>query len=192
MFVIMALGVSVALSLIAQGKEGLIIELDPNIRPDSVHVDYFLEGGFGAYGDFTDRTKASDQELFVPIYLDGQRATSLKAVVYAKGCELATFVLDPLPPGSSRVRFECYKLGAVWLKGVVTGYPRPSELTVRLRYLADWSHAFFGILDGAVLSLAIAEVVPDRAGRFAVEVPDFANDGVSKSHKDQAEWSITA
>ena len=63
---------------------------------------------------------------------------------------------------------------------------------MQLRYLAYWSHAFFGIGDGPVLSIAIAEVVPDHDGRFAVEVPDFANDGVTKSYKDQTEWSITA
>jgi hypothetical protein len=46
--------------------------------------------------------------------------------------------------------------------------------------------------DGPVLSLAIAEVVPGRDGRFAIEVPDLANDGVTNSYKGQADWSVTA
>jgi len=191
MFVTVGLGVGLALCLIAQAKDGLTIDLDPDIRPEAVHVHYFLTGGFGGYGDFTDRTAGSAQEVFLPIYRDGQRATSLKAVVYARGCELAAFALDPLPPIPGRIRFECHKLRAVRLKGVVTGYPHPSELTVRVRYIAHWSHTFFGIADGPVLSLAIAEVVPDRDGKFAVEVPDFANDDLTKSYKGQAEWSIT-
>jgi hypothetical protein len=193
MFVTVGLGVGLAPCLIAQAKDGLTIDLDQDIRPEAVHVHYFLTGGFGGYGygNLTDGTAASAQEVFLPIYRDGQRATSLKAVVYATGCELTAFALDPLPPIPGRIRFECHKLRAVWLKGVVTGYPHPSELTVRVRYIAHWSHAFFGIADGPVLSLAIAEVVPDRDGKFAVEVPDFANDDLTKSYKGQAEWSIT-
>jgi hypothetical protein len=182
----------IALRLIAQEQDGFTIELDPDIRSEAVHVDYYLVGGFGGYGGFTDRLKASTGELFLPVYRDGQRATSLKPVVYAKGCELATFALDPLPPGRSSVRFECRKLGTVWLKRMVSGHPRPSGLTVRLHYMAHWSHPFFGIGDGAILSLAIAEAAPDQDGGFAIELPDFANDGITNSYKGQAEWSVTA
>jgi hypothetical protein len=42
------------------------------------------------------------------------------------------------------------------------------------------------------LSLAIAEVVPGPDGRFAIEVPDFANDRVTNSYEGQADWSVTA
>jgi hypothetical protein len=179
---IVIVGIALAPCLIAQGKDGFTVELNPSIGPESVHVNYFLTGGFGGYGDFTERTEASAHEVVLPMYRNGQRATSLKAVVYAKGCALATFVLDPLPPGPGRVSFECRKLRTVALKGVVTGYPRPSELTVRLRYMANWSHTFFAISDGAVLSFPIAEIVRDADGRFGVEVPDFANDAVTNSN----------
>jgi hypothetical protein len=50
----------------------------------------------------------------------------------------------------------------------------------------------FGIYDGPVLSLPIAEVAPDQDGRFDVDVPDFANDAVTESYKEQAQWSVTA
>jgi hypothetical protein len=192
MFVKVGLGVGLALCLIAQAKDGLTVDLDPAVRPEDAHVRYSLTGGFGGYSDFTDGTAASAQEVFLPVYRDGQRASSLKAVVYARGCELAAFALNPLPPIPSRIRFDCHKLRAVWLKGVVTGYPHPSELTVRVVYMAPWIDTFFGIYDGAVLSFPIAEVVPDPDGKFAIEVPDFANDDLTKSHRGQAEWSITA
>jgi hypothetical protein len=189
---VMVFGVGLALSLDAQEKDGVSIEVDPSIRSEAVHVNYFLAGGFGGYADFTDASQPSTEEIFLPVYRDDQRAKSLKAVVYAKGCEFAKFTLDPLPPGPNRVRLECRKLHTVRLKGVVTGCPRPSELTVRLQYMANWSQTFFGILDGAVWPLPIAEVVPDPDGRFTVEVPDFANDAVTNSYKGQADWSITA
>lgn len=190
---VVVLGVGFALSLHAQEKDGVKIEVDPSVRSEAMRVHYFLVGGFGGYGGFTDvPPKLSTEELFLPLYRDAQRANSLKAVVYAKGCELATFTLDPLPPGPSRVRFECQRLRTIRLKGVVIGYPRPSELTVRIGYMANWSHTFFGIMDGAVLLLPMAEVVPEPDGRFAIEVPDFANDTVTNSYKGQADWSITA
>ena len=157
-----------------------------------MHVYYSQYGGFGAYGGFTDPTQASGRELFLPIDRDGRRATSLRAVVYTNGCELATFALDSLPPGLNRVRFECRKLRTIHLRGKAIGYPRPWDLTVRLRYLAFWSHSFFGISDGPILSFPIAEVAPDQDGRFDVDLPDFANDAVTKSYKGQAEWSVTA
>lgn len=56
---VVALGLGIALNLTAQGFEGLAIELDPNVRPEAVHVHYQLMGGLGGYGDFTDRTRPS-------------------------------------------------------------------------------------------------------------------------------------
>lgn len=191
MFVTMGLGVGLVPYLVAQTKDGITIDLDPAVRPEAAHVRYFLTGGFGGYGDFTDGGAASGQKVFLPVYRDGQRAMSLKAVVYAKGCELAVFALDPLPAVPGRIRFDCHKLRAVWLKGVVNGHPNPSELTVRVIYMAPWIDTFFGIADGTVLSFPIAEVVPDQDGKFAVELPDFANDSLTKSYPGQAEWSIT-
>jgi len=186
-----ALGVCLTLRLTAQEDGGFKIELDPSIRPESVHVQYYLVGEFGGYGDFTDRPRAIAGEISLPIYRDFQRANSVKAVVYAKGCEIATFAADLLRD-LSRARFECYRLPTVWLRGRVSGAPRASDLTVRLQYAARWSHVFFGIADGAVSSFAIAAAPTDRDGRFAVEVPDFANDSVTNSYPGQAEWSVTA
>jgi hypothetical protein len=188
------LGAVLAHCLASGEQEEFRIALDPSLRPEAVQVYYFLLGEFGGYGDFNGRAKATDGEILLPVYRNGQRATSLKAVLYARGCEVTTVsvMLAAQPPGASRVRFTCLKLGTVWLRGAVTGHPHPSELNVQLRYLAHWSHKFFGIGDGPVLSLAIANVAPDRDGRFAVEVPDFANDGVTNSYNGQAEWSVTA
>ena len=105
---VVVFGVGFALSLHAQKNDGVKIEVDPSVRSEDVHVYYFLVGGFGGYGGSTDvPPKPSTEELLLPIYRDAQRANSLKAVAYAKGCELTTFTLDPLAPGPSRVRFEC-------------------------------------------------------------------------------------
>jgi len=190
MAVVVTFGIGLAPGLIAQDKEEVRIRMDPNIPSQTVHVHYFVKGEFGGFGGFRDGSK--DFDLFLPTYQGDQRAKSLKTIVYAKGCEIATFVLDPLPPGPSRLRFDCQKLATDWLKGVVTGHPHPSELTVQLVYMANWSPRFFGFGDGPSVTIPVAEVAPDRDGRFAIEAPDFANDGVTKSYKGQAEWWVMA
>lgn len=181
-----------ASSVIAPGKDDVVVEFDQGVALESVHVNYGLKGPFGAYVDLTERIRASGSRIALPAYNEGQRARSVRAMVYAKGCELATFVLDPLLPGSQRVRFKCRGLRTVMLRGAVTGCPRPSELRLELRYVADWSDSFFGTLDGMDLSLPIAEIVPDAQGRFAIEVPDFASDRVTELYRGQAGWSMTA
>ncbi len=185
---------ALAPDLTAQGKDRLVIDLDPSIEPASVRVAYFLTGPFGGRGDFTNDLKTLRHQLALPLEQDGERATSLKAVVYAKGCAVQTFAMDPLPAAPPRLRFECRKLRTLVLKGVVAGNPRPWELTIQLSYMANWSHAFFGIMDGPILSFPIAEIIPDRDGRFTIEVPDFANDAVTNSYKDKGEgnWLLTA
>jgi hypothetical protein len=68
MVVVVTFEVGLALSLIAQEKEGFKIELDPSIRSEAVQVQYYLVGGFGGYGAFTDGPRALTEELFLPIY----------------------------------------------------------------------------------------------------------------------------
>jgi hypothetical protein len=58
--------------------------------------------------------------------------------------------------------------------------------------VASWDHSFFEIADGFVSTFSIVEVTPDRKGNFAVQVPDFVNDGVTRFYQVQAEWSVTA
>jgi hypothetical protein len=74
----------------------------------------------------------------LPLIYEGKRAKSVKAVLYAKGCELSTIVLDPLPSRPSRVSFECRKLPTVRLRGTVVGHSHPSDLTVCFGYTAHW------------------------------------------------------
>jgi hypothetical protein len=190
MVALVALGAGLALCQIARDEEEIRLKLDPNAQSQTVHIYYFAVGEFGGLGGSLDAAK--DLDAFLPTYFTGRRAKSLRAIVYARGCEIATFALDPLPPGPSQLQFACRKLGTVWLRGVVTGHPRPSELRIRLDYVGSWSPRFFGFGDGPALMIHIADAVPDQDGRFAVEVPDFARDPVTRSHQENACWWITA
>jgi hypothetical protein len=52
-----------------------------------------------------------------------------------------------------------------------------------------------GPSDGFVCEYAVAELRPVRDGKFALDLPDFANDGAARSYHgpaDRAEWSFSA
>ena len=197
--ILLAATVSVAPAVIlqAQETEGVRIEADPQMEDEALFVGYFLKGVFGGYGGHESSPNGSSVGVTVPIRVDHPwtrpgRAESLKAIVYANGCELAKFVVDPIPPVPERLSHVCRKLGTVPLTGVVLGHPRPWELKVEFQYVGRWSHHFFGITDGSVLTLRVAEATPDRDGRFTIDLPGFANDGATKSYEGQATLRVTA
>jgi hypothetical protein len=47
-------GVALAVCSVAQQKEAIKIELEPDARPEAVDVRYFLTGPFGGFGSFID------------------------------------------------------------------------------------------------------------------------------------------
>jgi len=185
-----ALGAGLAPGRIGGDGEEVRIGPDPNVEARRLRAYYFIVGDFGGYGGSREADKELDVSL--PTYVGDRRARSVKAVVYAEGCEIRTFVLDPLPPGPSRLLFECRKLDTVWLRGIVVGHARPSELRIHLHYVGSWNGRFLGFGDGPSLTIHIADAVPHPDGRFAVEVPDFAKDTITKSHREEAYWRITA
>ncbi len=170
--------------------------MEPAQQSSTLQFSYFLTGPFGGYGEVGELFGTPQHplaEIPLPVYQNEHRAQSLKAVVYAKGCELARFTLDPLPLGSSRVPFVCRELPTIPLRGRILGYPEPSTLTIQFTHVATWSYGFFGYVDGASLfSLPIAEAQPDPGGAFEVQVPDFAKDPATRSYPGQAYWSISA
>ncbi|MGC4051119.1 MAG: hypothetical protein QM757_17285 [Paludibaculum sp.] len=184
------------LSLRCQDLDQVLIQVQPAQQSSTLQFSYFLTGPFGGYGGVGELSGTPQHpvaEIPLPVYQNEHRAQSLKAVVYAKGCELARFTLDPLPLGSSRVPFVCRELPVVRMRGRILGQPEPATLTVHLTYVGTWCHGFFGYVDGAVLvSLPIADAQPDSGGEFEVEIPDFAKDPVTRSYPSQSYWSIHA
>lgn len=178
----------------AAGDDVFRIEWGQDVQSDTVRVDYLLAGPFGGIGKMGVKADPAGG-VRVPLTSDDhQRAKSLRAIVYARGCELGTVIVDPIPPAAPAApwRFECKKLGTVWLKGTVAGHPRPWELTVQLHYSGGWSHRFFGIADGPTLMIQVAEAAVDREGRFSIELPDFASDTVARSYGQMSAWWVSA
>lgn len=193
-WILSTLGLTFSLS--SQELDQVLIQVEPAQQSSTLQFSYFLTGPFGGYGGVGELLATPQHpvaEIPLPVYQNEHRARSLKAVVYAKGCELARFTLDPLPLGTSRVPFVCRELPTVRLSGRILGYPEPTTLTVKFTYVGTWSHGFFGYVDGAILiSLPIAEARPATGGEFELELPDFAKDPATRSYPGQAYWSISA
>ncbi|MBN9656579.1 MAG: hypothetical protein J0H49_00290 [Acidobacteria bacterium] len=193
-WILSTLGLTFSLS--SQELDQVLIQVPPAQQSSTLQFSYFLTGPFGGYGAVGELPTTLEHpvaEIPIPIYQNEHRAQSLKAVVYAKGCELARFTWDPLPLGSSRVPFVCRDLPTLRLRGRILGYPESFTLTVQFTYVATWSHTFFGYLDGATLiTLPIADAQPNAGGEFEVQVPDFSKDLATRSYPGLAYWSINA
>jgi hypothetical protein len=151
------------------------LTLPSDIPSETVQINYFMIGPFGGYGDFV-RTEKGRTTYDVVASVDGKAAANVKVIAYLPGCEIATLEI-PMQGTTLSRPLSCKLLSRILLRGqispisIIQDYP-PAE--VEVDYLAMWDHQFFGIVDGPVISLHVATVVPDEKGQFEVAVPDFS------------------
>jgi hypothetical protein len=156
--------------------------------PRRLEVRYFLTGPFGGYGGFVQNSDR-DGSYRIPLSVDPQRervgttgvpAQSLKAILYAPGCQFQLLSVDLKTTSNRAADFECRPLSTVRLSGTIS-WPhadtRQSE--VEILYVADWDHRFFGIGDGMVQQFRVGTARFNSGSRFQVEIPDFSKDAVT-------------
>ena len=147
-------------------------------------VRYFLTGVFGGYGAFV-READEDGAYRIPLAQDGKLAKTVKAILYAPGCQFSLISMDLTTPTRSAT-FECRRLSTITLNGRISPPPsRPSALDVEIRYQSLWGLKFFGLLDGGIVQQFSVGKAPLLAGgRFQIEIPDFSKDGVTQQMQD--------
>jgi len=190
---VILLGVAAVLSQVAfavqpSGENPLpavSISLPLDVLSETVQIHYFMTGPFGGYGGFV-KAEQNVHAYRIEAAVKGIAASRIKTILYAPGCEIATFD-DPLPgPSTVSEQFTCRKLPTVSLTGriVPESAPRGQKPEVAISYLARWDHAFFGIVDGMVTQIWIATAVLDAEGMFQVQLPDFGRDPIASSRPD--------
>jgi hypothetical protein len=156
------------------------ISLPPDVLSETVDIHYFMTGPFGGYGGFL-RPQRDVHAYRIEAAVDGKPATGIKIIVYAPGCEIATFDESLSGPSTVPEEFTCRKLPSVSLSGQIAPKEalqgRRSE--VRITYMAYWAHGFFGIRDGMVTTIPVATAIPDAEGSFQVQLPDFGRDPIA-------------
>jgi hypothetical protein len=147
-------------------------------------VRYYLTGAFGGYGSFV-RNPDKDGAYRIPLEQEGRRANTLKAILYAAGCQFTILSVDLKTNPTRSMTFECRQLPTIPLSGRISPPPsRPGALDVEVRYLSRWDHRFFGILDGPVELFSIGKAPLIAGGRFRLEIPDFSKDVVTRQMQD--------
>lgn len=158
-----------------------------------MEVRYFLEGEFGGFGGFV-READEDGVYQIPLFVDrqteragdyGTPAESLKAILYAAGCQFNLLSVNLKANDIRTATFACTPLPHLTLHGKISPpVPDPEGADVEIWYEASWDHRFFGLRDGMVqqFSIAITRLAAD--GRFQVEIPDFSKDAVTTQMQD--------
>lgn len=133
-----------------------------------------MAGIFGGYGGFVRAEKGkTSYELVAAV--DGKSAITVKVIVFMPGCEIVTLSIAVEDAARSR-KLICKPLAYIHLRGQISPASMVQDQSARVEvtYQVLWAHQFYGISDGPVTSVPIATVVPDGAGNFEVDIPDFS------------------
>ena len=160
-----------------------------------VEIRYFLRGAFGGFGGFV--READEGGVYqIPLFVDSQTeragdtgtpAESLKAILYAPGCQFNLLSVDLKATMIRTATFACTPLTRTTLNGRISSLVSDSaRLDVGIYYMASWGHSFFGFLDGPVEQFSIGNPRLAADGRFQVEIPDFSKDSVTTQMQPKA------
>jgi hypothetical protein len=151
------------------------VHLPANVSAKSVDIVYFLEGPFG--GHSAQVQPREDQRVYpIPMSTTELATTRMKAVVWAKGCELQTYDLDLLHSAERELRYECIAPSTVLLTGrlLLNDSLRKKPHQIAISYAASWVCGFFGLGDCMVPGFRVGTVIPAEDETFTIELPDFS------------------
>src|SRR5215471_21729431 len=178
-----------SLSLTAQtgGSDSIFtILVAPPASAKDVQLRYLLTDDSGSHR-FATKSHAAGDKVIVQNGPEGGSARSLRAIIYAPGCQFGTIEIADLAAGSRQGDFACKTLGKTELHGRtdISGFVQ-KELQVEAFYVIGWAGQFFEIPGGAVspISVATGSVQPD--GSFTMDLPDFPSDPLWASLSNKA------
>jgi hypothetical protein len=172
-------------------KNAFAIRVDPSVKAKELQVRYFLTGDFGGFGGFQIDREGGNAVL-IHTEVEGKPAKSLKAALYAPGCQIQTISIVDLSLSNGESMFHCSPIGDIKLQGKFSRGPTTPDrkIEVQILYLGYWGHSFFGIADGIVLSFNIAKSFVEQDGSFQVFLPNFAENGGLPPQEEDACFSI--
>jgi hypothetical protein len=175
----------------SDGFPSVFVLLPANIPSENVQISYFLIGPFGGYGGYT-KPRPGLQSYEISALVEGKKASEIRMIVYASGCEIKTFVLPVTEDSRVRQEFECQRAATVHLSGqiVPTELAKETNAELVVNYMAYWAHGFFGIADGIVTEFRFATVSPDSNGAFQVDLPYFTADVAASSSQPRASFRL--
>jgi hypothetical protein len=174
-------------ALTEQARRAFAVGFPESVDIRRVQVRYFLTGTFGGYGEYAFEQSGAHR-ILLHTESKGIPANSLKAILFAPGCQIVTAEVPDLGKSSGEMRFQCRSLPTVSFKGRIVSAAPVTNLqpVVEIEYVAFWSLGFFGIADGPAATFLIATVPLEPGLRFHLALPDFSMDPVTNSHQAAA------
>lgn len=120
-----------------------------------------------------------------PLESDGKPAKTLKAILYAEGCQFSVLSVDLLSDPIRNETFERVPLSKITLRGIISTPPSATgALDVEIYYVAAWDHKFFHLADGLVQMFILGKAPLDAEGRFEIPIADFSKDRITNERND--------
>jgi hypothetical protein len=158
--------------------------IHPAATAGHIEVRYFLTGAFGGYGSLV-HDPGEDGAYRIPLEHEGKPAITLKAILYARGCQFIILSVALMANPTRSATFECNQLSTTTLRGRISPpASNTGDLDVEVRYLSLWGHRLFGIADGAIQSFSLGKTPLDGGSRFQIQIPDFSKDLVTTQMQD--------
>ena len=175
----------------AQPPNSFVIRVQPPARRADLQFRSFITGVFGGVGGFQS-TPIDEDGILIANEYEHHPAETLKAVLYMSGCEMQLIRVDELRTAPREAEFHCRPLATIPLNGKIDAsvVPAGEDAYVEISYLGDWAHSYFGLLDGMVMTLNVAEASVAIDGSFKVALPDFAADPISQGIGKDAYLSL--
>jgi hypothetical protein len=158
------------------GEHVFVINLPVGIKSEQVQIVYFLTGTFGGYGMPVKPESGKDQYR-ITTTVDGKAADTLKALVFAPGCQIVKISISSLI-STTKASFACETTTSLPFTGQIEqlGALRGHDYEVEIRLVGRWGLDFFGIGDGIEPTFHIASLTPDNNGSFRGQLPDLNQD----------------
>ena len=146
------------------------------ISANDIQVRYFLTDDQGSHWFATTYRSEGDKVVIQP-GSEGRTARSLRAIVYAPGCQFGTISVDDLAASNRQGEFHCQKLQEIEFHGRadLSAFGN-TQVKMEALYVCNWAARFFGIANGAVSPISVGKVAVNSDGTFTISMPDFTND----------------
>ena len=160
----------------------ITITLPADIPSEKIEIRYFLSGPFGGYGDSVNK-QPNLHSYDITAGINGSAANNAKIVIYAPGCNFATFDLPIKGEADLQESYVCKTLGTVPFNGKITtaiAY-KGKDVVVDVVYISNFSSGFFHVADGMVTVIPVSQAHPDSNGGFQIMLPDLMKDPLAST-----------
>jgi hypothetical protein len=105
----------------------VLINLPADVRSETVHINYFMGGSFGGYGNYVKAEK--DRKSYeIEAAVEGKPARNIKVIAYMPACEITTYDLTIENGKTIEEYLECRTLPTQSITAKINPMPQSDNL----------------------------------------------------------------